>query len=157
MLFRETLHFCPLGCRDCRRNLENGLPVFAGVGYCPQRLERWNNAMDERFRIKGPSNNGTGTTVVASDSEFEKKYPSLWAFLTDSKWASGETRETGSVLLFTQEGHWKAMIKDKDSGCIAFVTKETFKTLLDALERGLVDGKLDWREDAFKTKKGKRG
>lgn len=113
--------------------------------------------MDERLRVRGPSDNGTGTKVVASDSEFEKKYPMLWAFLTDEKWSSGETRETGSVLIFTQEGQWKAMVKDKDSAHIAFVTKGTFKTLLDALERGLVEEKLDWRPDAFKAKKGRKG
>lgn len=112
--------------------------------------------MDERFRFKGPSDNGAGTSVAPGDQEFEKKYPTLFAFLTDAKWSSGETRETGSVLIFTQEGQWKAMIKDKDSGCIAFVTKNTFKTLLDALERGLAEEKLDWRQDVFKAKRGRK-
>jgi len=113
--------------------------------------------MDERLRIKGSPDNGTGAKVAAADGEFEKKYPTLWAFLTDTTWSTGETRETGSVLIFSQEGQWKAMIKDKDSGHIAFVTKGTFKTLLEALERGLVEEKLDWRADAFKAKSRKRG
>lgn len=152
-----STQFCPVGCPYCRADLEVGLPGYTGKGYCPRRLERWRNAMDERLRLKGKTNDGVGTGAPLSDQEFEKKYPTLFAFLTDGKWSSGEARETGSVLLFSQEGAWKAMIKDKDSGCIAFVTKGTFKTLLEALERGLVEEKLDWREDAFKAKKGKRG
>lgn len=152
-----STQFCPVGCPYCRRNLEGGLPCYAGIGYCPERLERWRNAMDERLRLKGKANDGVGAKVAPSDSEFEKKYPALWAFLTDDKWSSGDSRETGSVLLFSQEGCWKAMIKDKDSGYIAFVTKNTFKTLLEALERGLVEEKLDWREDAFKSKKKGKG
>lgn len=111
--------------------------------------------MDERFRRGGSTNNGAGKAIVASDSEFEKKHPTLWQFLTDSSWSNGEARETGSILIFLQEGMWKAMVKDKDSGMIAFVTKNTFKTLLEAIERGLVDEKLDWREDQFKAKKRK--
>lgn len=145
--------FCPVGCSYCRRNVEDGLPSFTGVGYCPKRLERWYDEMDARFRRNGSSDNGTGTAAPPADSEFEKRYPTLWAFLTDSKWSTGEARETGSILIFTQEGQWKAMVKDKDSGYIAFVTKNTFKSLLEALERGLVEEKLDWREDQFKAKK----
>lgn len=111
--------------------------------------------MDERLRIKGPVDNGTGTESAPADQEFAKKYPTLFAFLSDARWSSGEARETGSVLIFCQDGQFKAMVKDKDSGYIAFVTKGTFKTLLEAIERGLVEEKLDWRVDAFKTKKKK--
>lgn len=153
MVFRETGHFCPLGCRDCRRNMERGDPVFNGVGFCPARKERANVAMAEKLRRTGPSNNGTGKETPPEDSEFSKKFPTLFAFLTETAWEGGDSREPGSVLIFTQEGSWKAMIKDKDSGQIAFVTKGTHKTLLEALERGLAEDKLDWREDAFKGKK----
>lgn len=148
-----STQFCPVGCPYCRADLEGGLSGWTQPGYCPRRLERWRMAIDERLRRKVSPNDPAGTGAAPPDSDFEKKYPLLWQFLTETRWDEKTPRETGSVLIFVQEGVWKAMVKDKDSGEIAFVSKNTFKTLMEAIERGFVEEKLDWRQDAFKTKK----
>jgi len=66
--------------------------------------------------------------------------------LTLTVWEDGKERETSSVTVFHGDGLLKACIQDKDAGLIAFVTGESLEGLLDALEKGLASGKLDWRK-----------
>lgn len=64
----------------------------------------------------------------------------------------GQQRVTGTLLLFVDDGALKAMLNDRDSGYIAFLSSHTAKTLLEAVEEGLRDGGLDWRESKGKKR-----
>jgi len=75
----------------------------------------------------------------------------LVGWLTETSWDDGTSREPGSLLVFAQDHRWKAMITDKDGGNIAFVTAEDFLGLLRALEKGLRENSLDWRESRSGT------
>lgn len=111
--------------------------------------------------LKKPSGYSAASLVSATAAvygEWERKAPSLSAFLCDLLWDDGTSRVPGSLLLFTGDGQWKGCLGDREAGIQAFVSALTPGKLMDALELGLAADKLDWRRKAAeKPQKAKRG
>lgn len=96
-------------------------------------------------------------TIETQDSAFAKSYPALAEFLSLETWGEGEARTRGTLTIFWEEGMFKASVNNRDSEEVAFVAKQAFKGLLDAVEKGLAADSLDWRSQARKGQgKGKR-
>jgi len=72
--------------------------------------------------------------------------PTLCSFLCDRQWADGSPRVAGSLLVFTESGAWKCCLLDKDSDQQAFLTAETFATLLETVDRALESNRVDWKK-----------
>lgn len=98
----------------------------------------------------GPSTNGL------PPGQAQVLWPALWEFLTATSWPppDGGPRTVGTVLLFVETGRWKACLRDRECGQVAFVSAASAEGLLDALDAGLTNGSLDWRPD--RPKGGKR-
>lgn len=86
------------------------------------------------------------------DEAFAKKYPYLAEFLQREWWSEDKSlpvnqraRDKGSIILFCEEGMFKACLSDKDAGAVAFISKKVFTGLLEAIEKGLREDTLDWR------------
>lgn len=92
-----------------------------------------------------------GQSVSEADGAFFKKYPALSEFLDLEEWEPGQTRERGTMTLFFEQGAFKAAVNDRDSGLVAFVSKQSFQGLLEAIEKGLQTGSLDWRAQKGKV------
>jgi len=90
------------------------------------------------------------------DAAFEKSYPALAEFLGLEAWDAETPRERGTVTLFFEGGMFKASVNDRDSEQVAFVSKGTFKGLLEAVEKGLVNNTHDWRSWGKKPAKGSK-
>jgi len=73
-------------------------------------------------------------------------YPLLVEFLSLLAWEDGKPRTPGSVILFSEEGVWKACVNDKDAALVAFVSARSPEGLLCAINDGLASGGLDWRK-----------
>lgn len=82
------------------------------------------------------------------------KYPSLAEWLAVAVWPDGSARETGTIMVFCEEGRWKAWLHDRDAGEGCFCSADTPTGLFAALEAMLSTGKGDWRPD---KKGGRRG
>lgn len=80
------------------------------------------------------------------DSEFEKDYPHLFAFLTADTWEDKTTRTTGTLLLFTQDGYLKACLNDRALDRSCFVSAPSLTLLFDLVEDGLEEDHLEWRK-----------
>lgn len=63
----------------------------------------------------------------------------------------GANRKVGTLLVFAEDGKWKACLNDRDGGNYCFASSDALEGLLEALDRGLQSGGLDWR-----VSKGKR-
>lgn len=85
------------------------------------------------------------------------KLEALFEFLTLTEWEDGETRERGTLIVFVEDGMWKACLSDKDSGRTCFYSSVAFDQLLAGLDKGLRQDSLEWRkkrvEEAKKTKR----
>lgn len=97
-------------------------------------------------------------SLQTADEAFHKAYPALAEFLSLEEWEPGTERQRGTLTLFWEDGLFKASVNDRDAEQVAFVTKRAFKGLLEAIEKGLVAGSLDWRKSWQKGKgKGRKG
>lgn len=89
--------------------------------------------------------------LAARDDDLHGLYPVLHDFLT-LQGCEGKARKVGSVSLFAEDGKWKAALNDRDGGLVAFCSADSFAGLLEALDRGLKSGSLDWRDSKFRKK-----
>jgi len=82
-----------------------------------------------------------------ADSGFEGDYPSLSDFLWSDRWPDDNSpRRLGTLTVFVEGGLWKACLNDRDQGMVAFGTSDTFLNLLQLLDDGLEQDRLDWRK-----------
>lgn len=81
-------------------------------------------------------------------------FPGLAEWLVLGSWPDGTARVTGTVLLFVEDGRWKAWLNDRDGGMGCFVSGRSPEEVLAAAEKavGLAGG--DWRAN---RQKGRRG
>lgn len=85
----------------------------------------------------------------------QKAHPDLYDFLALAAFEDGTARERGTLLLFVQDGRWKACLNDKADSCTCFVSGGTVKEVLAAANAALGAGKGDWR--AYRAERGGKG
>ena len=76
----------------------------------------------------------------------EDLFPNLFSYLTQDTWEDGSTRVTSTVLFFVERGELKCCLSDRDAQRSAFITGSDFQGLLEAVESGLEEDTLDWRQ-----------
>lgn len=79
------------------------------------------------------------------DHDFEAKYPTLAEYMTCTVYDDNKYRRTATLLLFVDDGVLRLCLNDRDTNRSAFVTAGTMEEALSAMEMGLLDGSLDWR------------
>jgi len=72
-------------------------------------------------------------------------WSAIWSFLTQRAWEDGNERQTGTVLLFWEQGRLKACLSDRDAQAVGFVTLEGLSDPFDELENALRSDHIDWR------------
>lgn len=138
--------FCPPGCPLCYAN-RRGRSSYEGHLYCLGK--RREKGFDWRAAMQKPPKGERGHPRSAVDRPdlMLAAYPRLLERLTHDRWDDGSDRVTDTLFLFHDGCRWKVMLKDREAGCVAFVSSDVFQGLLDALEAGLAAGTLDWRAD----------
>jgi hypothetical protein len=103
---------------------------------------------------RGPQENGQATegAWVFNPKDLDR-WPALLEFITSRAWPDGTLRQSGTLLLFADEGRLKVCLSDRDQGVVCFVTGDGVMGLLDAAEQLLRDGDGDWRPQ----RQGKKG
>lgn len=92
------------------------------------------------------------------DEAFRRAMPALWEFLTLSAWEDGSPRETGTFLIFSEDGKVKGCLCNRDTGHVGFVSADGWVSLLEAVEAALMNDSVDWRlSRTARAKGGKRG
>lgn len=81
--------------------------------------------------------------------EIAAAHPTLWAFLTQDTWDDGSSRETGSMLLFADQGQLKCMLRDKANNACLWIAGASISQLLDVAEVKIVEVGADWRRDRY--------
>lgn len=93
-----------------------------------------------------PSQNGGDRGYLAAfDATFRQSYPTLFDFLSLTG-VAGAGRKTGTLLIFFEDARIKSCLNDRDGGYYAFLSSDTFTGLLEALDKALREGGLDWRQ-----------
>lgn len=89
-----------------------------------------------------PGRASGSSAVSAADC---KELPALAEFLTAAEWPDGSTRETGTLLVFTEAGAVKVCLNDRAQGLVQFTTAPSLLGALGAAEQVLVEADGDWR------------
>lgn len=89
----------------------------------------------------------------ASDADVAQMFPGLVEMLSVVQWPEGDAREPGTLLLCSGDGRWRMWLNDKDNLQSCWVSGESITACLDALERGLQEGNLEWRSDIRKSRR----
>jgi len=88
------------------------------------------------------------------DPKSRKEAPTLLCYLEEAAWPDGELREPSTLIVFVEEGSFKACLSEKNTLKSLWATSKTFWGLLEALESRLTADTLDWRAQRPKGKKG---
>jgi len=102
---------------------------------------------------------GDSTRRVESNvesREWAKKHPALFEYLTELKYPDGGSRTTATLLLFVEDGVWKACLKDRDTSRSLWMAAGSPQEVMRDLEAALASGEVDWRKDKAWTPPGKR-
>jgi hypothetical protein len=106
--------------------------------------------MMEDFQMKRPvTASGSGPLRAAPVDETLATFPVLADYLT-SLFYDGDPpvpRETATLLLFAQDGSFRACLRDRAERRCLWVATPSWADLLTVLELGLSDENAVWRED----------
>lgn len=120
---------------------------FPSCDYPPGELRsHWREYVAKFVAKRVPPAGGELSAPEAVDSAFEGDYPGLHEHLT-LDWLSGKRRVTSTLTVFCDAGRWKGSLRDRDNGLVCFCSADTFLGVLGALERAVVSGDGDWREE----------
>lgn len=147
MRLNHDAHSCPY-CWENRRGRTNHRHHW---GYRAPRRP-YVPPVWEILAMQRPADRVGGNGCPPPPGQFLSGLPALYEFLTDSAWDDGGDRQVGTLLVFADGGLWKACLNDRDGSKIAFTTASTVEDLVLALERGLMEGTLDWRAAAVRKR-----
>lgn len=85
-------------------------------------------------------------SAAAGDPSFRQDYPVLAEYLELLVWEDGSPRQPSTLLIFCEDGCYKACVNDRAQGRVSFYTSATFTELLHSVEAGLAGGGADWRK-----------
>jgi hypothetical protein len=95
--------------------------------------------------------------VPAGYGDWEKRLPFLCAFLCDTVWTDGSSREPGKLTLWTADALWKACLADQVASVVSFLSAQDPSALLQSIERGLKEDRIEWRRSVpFEKRKTRR-
>lgn len=112
-----------------------------------------------KYAGRGREPEGTGRAgAAAADAEFESMFPALHEWLTLTLDENSRPIETLTVLLFAEEGRFKACLRDRQGKAVCFLSGATMLDLANAIEGVLSSGGGDWRAERPQGgRPGKRG
>jgi hypothetical protein len=98
--------------------------------------------------MKKPANVGASVPAAASAqflAEERQVAPTLVAYLKDSTWDDGASRETSTLMLLVEDGFLKVCLNDRAMGRSLWVATDSIWGAIEALEGHLAAGTGDWR------------
>lgn len=106
-------------------------------------------------RSTGEDNADVPSGRLAFCSDFSATWPDLHDWCTCTVDDRGVKRSPSSFTVFVDDGLWKIVLNDKDTGRSLWVSSKSLWGAFDLLEGHLVAGTGDWRRN--REKGGRRG
>lgn len=82
---------------------------------------------------------------AASDAVLAKKLPAFVEFMCETDDGEGNSRQTATLLVFTEDGMWKVCLNDRESQQTLWASGGSLETALGALEVMLEAPNAPWR------------
>lgn len=84
-------------------------------------------------------------SVLPEVCALTRALPVLWEFLTAVAWDDGKPRRPGTLLLFSELGVFKGLLKDRACQRECWASGESLSGLLAVLNEGLDGDSLSWK------------
>ncbi len=104
-----------------------------------------------RRRDQAQSSQPPGEINLACD--LAVAYPCLWEHLSVAKYPDGTLRVLSTLTLFCDAGTVKLCLNDRDQGLTAWASGGSWRACLLALEAGLANDTLEWRQPPSRGRK----
>lgn len=95
-----------------------------------------------------------GVNVPFPDEAWAKSYPILCEWISHDYWDDGKPREVATLVLKSEEGRVLAALNDKEGKASLYVTGDSLREALKAMEKALSLSAPDWRK--WNVGKGKK-
>jgi len=148
---------CETWCGPCYTNKKGRTNIAGHRGFKARPAMPWTPIYYQpvgEFAMKKPveskSKKADGNPVCP-DADFAKKYPTISAHLTDTRWDDGSSRERSTLTLFVEDGQMKMALNDREASRSLYVASRTLQEGLEGLEAHLAEGRAEWR--AWKGRK----
>jgi hypothetical protein len=117
--------------------------VFAEANLKARQQTRfWEGEMDRRQQR---NRSGKVPDRLPEDNQILGGLKCLLEHLTETQYSDGSERQTSTLLLFVEDGLWKARLADRAAGEQLWLSGATLGQLMDTLEDALTTGNADWR------------
>lgn len=81
----------------------------------------------------------------ATDVAFHGRYPTLWEYLTTTRWEDSSPRMTATLTVFVEDGVVKLCLADRAMSRTGWCSGKTFLEALEAVEGALRLDRMEWR------------
>jgi hypothetical protein len=105
------------------------------------------------LRKRDEATASVGPDARPQDDDLAIAYPGIWEHLAMTRYPDGSPRVLSTVTLFVDAGLVKACLNDRDQGLTAWASGVSLRAVLLALEAGLCNDTLDWRQPQGKGKR----
>jgi hypothetical protein len=102
--------------------------------------------MADYLRKRSSSGAAHASNGACTTDSMGLSFPALVEELALGEWSPGEPRETSTLLVFVEDGLWKACLHDRDAGKSCFVSAVSMGELIARVEQGLREDDLEWRD-----------
>lgn len=126
------------------RKVPDGEGGFTIKRVKPYNRKKGRNVSDYRKRQRRPSTGSNGDGRV-SDPTMVARCPATFEFLCVPNSDGSGRSQTATLLIFSEDGLFKACVNDRAENASCFFSAETFQELLAEVERGLATGTAEWR------------
>lgn len=86
---------------------------------------------------------------VGMDPDFSTRCPAIFDYVTLVRDEQNKTRQTSTLTLSVDQGAFKALLNDRQTGFQVFVTADTLWGAIDALEAVLKSPRVPWRRNPW--------
>lgn len=135
---------CPGWCGECYANRRGRSNKKGHYGY-RKYPSIWSGDMGRFIGKPTPSSGASRPASKVVPDDFAKKHPALWEYLTVDSYDDGTAREVATLLLFTEDGLFKACLNDRATSRTCWMSATTVGGLLGLLEEALQGDNAEWR------------
>lgn len=79
------------------------------------------------------------------DPEFRTNFPTLYEYLTQTKWDSGEPRLTATLSVFVDQGAMTVCLNDRSNNRSLFANEPALFACFASLEEALASDTAEWK------------
>lgn len=121
------------------------LPLYPPDGASHWQLIEWGSEMLLRKDSQAKAVDTSSATLI--DVKAQKQWPTLWSYMTQSRWDDDTPRATSGLTIFVQDGLFKVLLKENEQSLCLWAAGIGLYPALDAIEAALCTPAPDWRTD----------